>query len=298
MSRLGTVYVLTSLVVLASCEPGGGGVPLLLPGPPDQGTGDVLPDVDATVADTTATPDPGPDVVPPDVAGDATGCPTGQVTTIEGCQNCADNAATVGALAEVARSDVAGCTGVEDCTLAGFGTDCAGSCQAAVSFSGRWTLGDALRSISDDYCTESPRVCGYATPDCAQAASVCGADGRCELANAVGGPCTADAVDTAEGCLTCDVARGKARAAVAVILAVGSTCTEHSDCIGAPTATRCAADCPVAIHSDDWKVFQPRILEIDAEYCASYQPTCPYSTPNCSPALARCRDGRCVTESP
>ena len=110
------------------------------------------------------------------------GCPGGAVDTVDGCLSCGEAANAAGAAQQAAKQANDSCASADDCVLVGAGTDCAGSCQTAVSNVDAYDA--AIAALNADYCSDYVSNCGFTTPLCTQAQADC-----------VAGVCMAVAVD-------------------------------------------------------------------------------------------------------
>jgi hypothetical protein len=71
------------------------------------------------------------------------------------------------------------CGDNEDCTLVSDGTQCRGSCQAAVATTGVAAVQAAIAQANQRFCwTFEEDDCPFATPDCAPAEAAC-QEGSC-----------------------------------------------------------------------------------------------------------------------
>ena len=138
-----------------------------------------------------------------------------------------------------------------------------------------------------DYCDGFQSMCPNGVPDCPAGDAVCGADGMCT----VDSMCPGGAVDTVDGCLSCNEAGSAASAAQQAAKEANDACSAHGECVLVGAGTSCAGACQTAVSNAD--AYNAAIATLNGAYCEGYAETCGFVTPSCAAAEAKCVAGAC-----
>ncbi len=224
-------------------------------------------------------------------------CPAGQAyTEAQGCLECDSLWDTVWSVIDGWLATHSSCKTPADCALAPASNACFGTCDVALRADAKDAFAGFLDQLDADYCTEAPQACGYATPDCAAAAPIC--DGGTCAVGTMPFACTGTTVPTPEGCLTCNDLLDRTQEIVDEFLVTHDECSVDADCVAADVSTKCSGSCPVAVAAKHAKALQGLVEYLDAYYCASAQPTCPYTSPKCLAPTPVCSAGQCTLYLP
>ena len=204
-------------------------------------------------------------------------------------------------LIESAVEEAQTCTASDECVIVGTGTECAGTCGAAVNETKKGPLLELLSWVDENICLHGDYAskCGYATPDCIEPNPGC-VDGKCVYLKPGapscppgmylpygGGDCTS---------ATCDNMSGSVSKAIQSAVADAKKCTADAQCIIVGTGQSCWGDCGSAIHMDHKAAVEEVVAWVDEYICDAndYAGKCGYMTPGCMAPDPGCKDGLCV----
>lgn len=189
---------------------------------------------------------------------------------------CTERAQKAVADVEAERVKHLTCAANTDCTNVGTSTDCQGACPKAVSTSGKTKVESLITQINQTYCKGyQADGCPYATPKCVANSPVCHQK-TCML-------------------MTCTERRTKASDDVRAIEQQNLSCTVDSDCVLYWAGTKCAGACQRVVNKTGEPLVKAAITDVNNGICETYQKDqCPYATPSCLPAQAKCTNSVCV----
>ncbi len=174
------------------------------------------------------------------------------------------------------RKKYLSCAANTECTSVGIGTECRGACPVPVNTVGKPKVQALVTKINQTYCKDYRQDnCPYATPKCVNGKPVCHQK-KCELYD-------------------CRTRGKKARDIVEDLRKQNLTCRADTDCVLFWSGTKCAGACQKAVNKTGEPIVKASITDINRGICETYQSDqCPYATPRCISAKAKCSNKVCV----